>query len=67
MALQLISGNSFPTYLALSTDISGSVIKGASLIGKTIYTTDDEKWYIITGEYLTSSSGLKIVDFKLPI
>ena len=47
MSLIFVSSDSFPSYLALSTDITGSKIEGASLIGKTVYTTDDKKWYIV--------------------
>jgi len=56
MALFSISPDAFPAYIALSTDISGSKISGASLIGKTVYTTDDKKWYIITGSELLLES-----------
>ena len=51
--LYFISENSTPNYIALSTDISDSKITGASMIGKTVYTTDDQKWYIISGSELT--------------
>jgi hypothetical protein len=62
MTLKLISPNSEPTFIALSTDISGSKILGASLIGKTVFTTDDNKWYIIKEdltlkEYVIRSSS----------
>jgi hypothetical protein len=60
MALQFISLDSFPTYTALSTDIVSNKIAGASLIGKTVFTTDDNAWYIITG------SSLELATFKLP-
>lgn len=61
MALILISESSFPAYLALSTDItSGSTIEGASLIGKTVFTTDDGAWYIVSG------SELILTPFVLP-
>lgn len=61
MALTLISIDSFPAYLALSTDVtSGCALDGAYLVGKTVYTTDDGKWYII------SASGLTLEPFVLP-
>lgn len=64
MALKLISKDSFPAYIALSTDISGSaVIEGASLIGKTIYTTDTPAWYIIIG---ASASAISVSEFNYP-
>jgi len=50
--LYYISENAFPAYIALSTDISGCKLDGVSHVGKTVYTTDDHKWYIITGSYL---------------
>jgi len=43
MTLRLISATGFPAYTALSTDISGSAIKGAVLVGKTVYTLDTQK------------------------
>lgn len=52
MSLIYISEHSFPTYVALSSDISASKISGASLIGKTVYTHDDQSWYIISGSEL---------------
>lgn len=61
MALTLISIDSFPAYVALSTDVtSGCPLEGATLIGKTVYTVDDKKWYII------SASGLILEPFVLP-
>lgn len=49
MALKYIGQNSYPAFLALSTDIdtSASTVTGASLIGKTVYMTDTGNWYII--------------------
>lgn len=48
MTLTYIRENSFPVYTALSSDIDiDGKIDGASLIGKTVYTYDDKKWYII--------------------
>lgn len=59
MALKFISIDAFPTFIALSTDISGSKIAGASLVGKTVYTTDDKAWYIILED-------LTLADFVMP-
>jgi len=49
MALKYIGADCFPAFLALSTDLdsSASTIAGASLIGKTVYMTDNGTWYII--------------------
>lgn len=49
MALKYIGTDCFPAFLALSTDMdsSASTIAGASLIGKTVYMTDNGTWYII--------------------
>lgn len=57
MAITLISSESRPAYLALSSDFdsAGSGIVGASLIGKTVYVYDTKKWFIITGS-LTGSA-----------
>jgi len=47
MSITFLGANNCPTYIGLSTDIvSGSVI-GTPLIGATLYTTNDAKWYII--------------------
>lgn len=40
MALEFLGANNTPTYTALSTDISGGMITGATLIGKLVYLTD---------------------------
>jgi hypothetical protein len=56
MALHYIGDTAFPTYVALSSDISGSKIAGASNIGKTVYITDTQEWYIISGSTLTLES-----------
>jgi len=62
MTLQLISTDSFPTYIALSSDITtGSTISGASQIGKTVYITDTESWYVVTG------SNLILNRFYMPV
>lgn len=62
MTLQFISIDSTPNYIAQSTDISGSKIAGASSVGYTVLTTDDNKWYIIKpdltlGDYVSGNSG----------
>lgn len=48
MALKFISIDSFPVYIAESTDISSGKIDGAVLIGKTVFLTDTGKWKIVT-------------------
>lgn len=61
MALQFISSDNFPAYVALSSDItSGCPLAGASLIGKTVYAEDTGDWYIISG------SGLILQKFYFP-
>jgi len=52
MTLTFVGKGNTPTYIALSTDISGSKIDGVSIIGATVYTTDDQSWYIVTGSDL---------------
>jgi len=67
MTLQLISGNSFPSYIALSGDITAeNTIPGIALIGKTVYITDTSDWYISTGSYSMAGSGLVLVPFYFP-
>jgi hypothetical protein len=63
MAIQFIDKESFPTYIALSTDITSGSMLDAPLIGKTVYTTDDGAWYIITG---TSGSSYTVQSFVMP-
>ena len=60
MTLQLISANALPAYIAESSDVSGSSCPGAALIGKTVYTKDDQKWFIIV------SSGC-VAAYKFPV
>ena len=68
MSLQLISGDSFPSYIALAADVtSASTIVGVSLIGKTIYITDTPAWWISTGSYSLAGSGLLLQPFKFPM
>lgn len=67
MSFRIISENSFPACLALSTDISGSVISGSAgavaLMGKTVYVTDTAKWFIITG---ASASAISLSVYRAP-
>jgi hypothetical protein len=63
MSVTLIGKDNFPTYIALSTDITSGSIVNTPLIGKTVYTTDDQAWYIITG---TSGSSYKTASFVMP-
>ncbi len=46
MALTFIP-NSAPCYLALSTDVSGSKITGASYVGATVYLSDTKLTYVV--------------------
>jgi len=49
MALTLVNIDTFPTYIALSTDIAEGKIDGAAiLVGRTVYLTDSGEWKIIT-------------------
>ena len=59
MGIYSISPTAFPTYIAESTDIVGGKIKGAGIIGGTVYLTDTLTWKIVSG-------NLQLVDFKLP-
>lgn len=45
MSLVVISENNKKSYQALSTDIVGGKIDGASWIGADVYIIDQEKWY----------------------
>ena len=45
MSLVVISENNKKSYQALSTDIVGGRISGASWIGADVYIIDQEKWY----------------------
>ena len=47
MTLKFISQNSFPMYLALSSDIVDSSIDGCSVVGGTVFLTDTGGWYIV--------------------
>lgn len=63
MGITFISKDNFPTFICLSSDIvSGSVICNG-LIGETIYTTDDGKWYVIIEK---SGSSLYAESYKMP-
>ena len=60
MALTFIGQDSFPTYIALSTDVSsGSPLEGANHIGKTVFITDIAVWSIIDAD-------LNLQPFKFP-
>ena len=51
MTLKLVSTNTSPNYIALSTDVtSGCPLEGALLIGKTIYCTDNGSCFIIDAD-----------------
>jgi hypothetical protein len=63
MAVVLVGVDAFPTYIALSTDLNSGSICGTPLIGKTLYTTDDRKWYIIAE---ASGSGFYAPPFVTP-
>ena len=66
MALHFIGLDSLPAYIALSGDISGSTISGASHIGKTVYITDTQTWYITTGSWVLSASALLLAPYIQP-
>ena len=59
MAVQHISNDSLPHYLALSTDIEDDTLDGASYVGKIVYLTDTNQWKIITGD-------LTLADYVFP-
>lgn len=60
MALTLINIDSFPAYIAESTDIDAGKVSGIILVGKTVYLTDTGAWKIIT-----AGDGT-VVDFNFP-
>ena len=60
MSLTFVGKMNVPTYTALSTDISDSKIVGASIVGGTVFTTDDFAWHII-------KSDLTLGDYVLPV
>ena len=47
MTVYFIGKDCFPTYMAESGDITSGSIAGTPLIGKTVYTWDDQSWYIV--------------------
>lgn len=61
MALKSISENSTPAFIALSTDIVDNKIAGASLVGKTVLTTNDGEWYIIKDDLTLSPYALPVI------
>jgi len=52
--------NVTPSYIALSTDVSGSKIDGVSVVGATVFLTDTEEWKIVL-------SDLTLSNFELPV
>jgi hypothetical protein len=60
MALIYVGKMNVPNFTALSTDISSSKITGASIVGATVFTTDDAKWYII-------KPNLELAEYALPV
>jgi len=61
MALQFNGENKVPTYMALSTDIVDSAIDGASLVGATVFTSDNKQWYVIEKDLTLSEYALPVV------
>lgn len=60
MALTFVGKMNVPNYTALSTDIVASAIPGASIVGATIFTIDDAKWYIVESDLTLSSYVLPV-------
>jgi hypothetical protein len=60
MALVHIGAMNVPNYTALSSDIIGNKISGASVVGDTIFLTDTASWKIILDD-------LTLGDYVLPI
>ncbi len=58
MALTFVGHMNVPNYTALSTDIASSAIPGASIIGGTVFTTDDAAWYIIKSDLTLASYAI---------
>lgn len=63
MSVLFIGADAFPEYIALSTDITSGSIVGTPRLGKTVYTTDDGAWYIVTG---ASGSSFTLESFVMP-
>ncbi len=63
MSVMFVSLEGMPTYIAKSTDITSGSILGTPLLGKTVYTVDDQKWFIV-GE--TSGSSYFLYDYVMP-
>lgn len=60
MTLVFINKNSVPNYIAVSTDIVNSTIDGISMVGGTVYTSDDSQWYVIKNDLTLSTYALPI-------
>ncbi len=58
MALTFLGANRTPAYLALSTDISGGTITGATLIGRLVFLTDTNILKLI-------QSDLTLIDYSV--
>jgi len=65
MSLTNVSLMGFPVTLCLSTDLnlSGSMVIGELSLGKNIYTTDTQKWYVVID---ASGSTKTIAPFVMP-
>ena len=59
MALTKLGIGNFPTYTCLTTDIVTNAVVGATIIGGTIFVTDNATWKIILPD-------LTLAPFKFP-
>ena len=59
MALIPLDPKGSPAYIALSSDIVANTVSGIGLIGKTLWTSDDNRTYLILGD-------LTLAPFSLP-
>lgn len=64
MSVTFLGKENTPAYMALSSDISSGSIVDVSIVGATLYTTDDQAWYIISG---ISGSSFTLESFSLPL
>jgi hypothetical protein len=60
MATIFVGKNCTPTFVCLSTDIIGNALPGASLVGATIFCTDNSEWHIILPD-------LSLAEYVLPV
>lgn len=60
MALTFKGKEATPNYVCISTDIESSTIDGISIVGGTVFSYDDSKWYVIEPD-------LTLSEYTLPV